>query len=534
MALLIREAARVQLARSFYRDIFNENDFFYMFASRALPWDDDNSPDTPRDSQFYQADYRHNMMFVKRVQAADAVQLINRYDWETGTVYDQYDDEYADNHPAYSGAENLSSAKFYVLTDEFNVYKCLDNNDNAQSTIKPTSTGTEQFELDDGYIWKFMYQIGSADRTKFLTTNFMPVRKVAGSGNPSFDVNGELDSITVDTGGSGYTTAPNIIIEGDGTGATATATLSAGAVSAITINNAGRGYSFAVIKITGGGGTGATATAELGSTETPSLQQAVESTAVSGTLDRVEVTAGGVDYIQGDVVITVKGDGTGATASATVNAAGTVTGVTVTDPGSGYTFVNLEVTQSVGAGTGLTLRPVVSPYEGHGGNPPRELFAKNVGVTVSFVSDDNDIIVDNDFRQIGILKNMHNYAETATYTAAIGTTCHVATANSTNIAKFNLDDTVTTDDGGEFTVIQILDTDNDGTKDTVYLLEKLPGINSGSVITNKTTGQTNINITGVTDPEVSNHSGEILYIDNRRPITRDENQVETIKVIFNF
>ena len=96
MSLLIRQAARVQLARSFYRDIFNENDFFYMFASRAIPWTDDNTPDTPRDSQFYQADYRHNMMFVKRVQAADAVQLIPRYDWTTGTIYDQYDDEYAD------------------------------------------------------------------------------------------------------------------------------------------------------------------------------------------------------------------------------------------------------------------------------------------------------------------------------------------------------------------------------------------------------------------------------------------------------
>ncbi len=534
MSLLIRQAARVQLARSFYRDIFNENDFFYMFASRPIPWTDDNAPDTPRDSQFYQVDYRNSMMFVKRVQAADAVQLVPRYDWTTGTIYDQYDDEYADVHPAYSGAQNLADARFFVITDDFNVYKCLDNNSNAQSTIKPTSTGTAQFSLDDGYIWKFMYQIGAADRTKFLTTNFMPVRKVAGSGNPAFDVNGELNSVTVTAGGSGYTSAPTVVIDGDGSGATATATLSGNAVNAITITSAGFGYSFAVVKITGGGGTGATATAVLGSTETPSLQQAVESTAISGTLDRIAVTAGGQDYIDGDVVITVSGDGTGATASATVNAAGTITGVTVTSPGSGYTFVELAITQTIGSGTGCTLRPVVSPFEGHGGNPPRELFAKNIGVTVSFVSDDADIITGNDFRQIGIIKNMHNYAETANFTSSVGTTCHVATANATNIVKFNLDDIVTTNDGGKFTVIQILDANGDGTNDTVYLLETLPGIGASSVFTNTTTGQTGINITAVTNPEVSNHSGEILYIDNRRPITRDKNQVETIKVIFNF
>jgi len=41
-------------------------------------------------------------------------------------------------------------------------------------------------------------------------------------------------------------------------------------------------------------------------------------------------------------------------------------------------------------------------------------------------------------------------------------------------------------------------------------------------------------INSLVNPEISNHSGEILYIDNRRPITRDANQVETLKVVFNF
>lgn len=529
MSLLLRQAARVENARSFFRDIHNENDFFYMFASRAIPWTDDTSPDTPRDSQYYQTTYRHDMLFIKRINASDAVQLAKRYDWESGTIYDEYDDEYATGHPAASGATNLADANFYVMTDEFNVYKCLDNGGNTNaSTIKPTSTGTDTFELDDGYTWKFMFQIGSADRTKFLTTDFIPVRKTSGQGNPAFDVNGELDSISVTAGGSGYTSAPTVVIEGDGTGAVATATLTSGAVTSVTITNAGRGYSFAFVKFTGGGGSGATATAALGSTETPSLQSAVESAAVSGTLDRVEITNGGVDYVDGDVTVTVSGDGTGAAASATVNSAGTITAVNVTDPGSGYTFIDLTLTQSVGSGTGGVLRAVVSPFSGHGGNPPRELFAKNVGITVSFTSDDNDIIVGNEFRQVGIIKNIHNYAETASYTANIGTPCHVVTANSANFAKFNLDDVVTTDDGGKFTVIQKISTD------TIYLLEKLPGISASSTITNSTTGDTGINITAVTDPEVSNHSGEILYIDNRRPITRDENQVETLKVVVKF
>ena len=534
MALLLRKAARVENARSFYRDIFNENDFFYMFASRARPWDDETTPENPRDSQYYQSEYRHDMLFVKRIQASDAVLLAPRYDWTSGTVYDQYDDEYADNHPAYSGATNLADAKFFVVTDEFNVYKCIENNSNAQSTVKPTSTGTDSFKLDDGYTWKFMFQIGSADRTKFLNVNYIPVRKVSGAGNPAFDVNGELDSITVTAGGSGYTSAPTVVIEGDGTGAVATASLSGNAVDSITITSEGRGYSFAFIKLTGGGGTGATATAALGSSETPSLQSSVEAAAVKGTLDRIVVTNGGVDYVEGDVTITVKGDGTGATAAASVNAAGTITAVNVTSPGFGYTFVELEIVQTVGSGTSASLRPVVAPNSGHGSNPPRELFAKNVGVTVSFTSDENDIIVDNEFRQVGIIKNMHNFEETGSFTSSVGTPCHVVTISSANVTKFNLDDRVTTDDGGEFSVIQIIDTTGNGTKDTVYLLEKFPGISASSTFTNSTTGDTGMTINSLTNPEISNHSGEILYIDNRRPITRDENQVETLKVVFNF
>ena len=123
---------------------------------------------------------------------------------------------------------------------------------------------------------------------------------------------------------------------------------------------------------------------------------------------------------------------------------------------------------------------------------------------------------------------------TGTFTDSIGTPCHVVTISSGNVSKFNLDDTVTTDDGGQFTVIQNIDTNNDGVKDTVYLLQKFPGISASSTFTNVTTGDTGMTINSLATPEISNHSGEILYIDNRRPITRDENQVETLKVVFNF
>lgn len=54
---------------------------------------------------------------------------------------------------------------------------------------------------------------------------------------------GFVVNITVDTGGSGYTTPPAVTITGGGgSGASATATVSGGAVTAITIVNNGSGY----------------------------------------------------------------------------------------------------------------------------------------------------------------------------------------------------------------------------------------------------------------------------------------------------
>ena len=76
------------------------------------------------------------------------------------------------------------------------------------------------------------------------------------------DTIGEVDVLT---GGSGYTIAPQVIIGGTGSGATATATISGGVVTAINITNQGSGYTTAFANIVNAVGdtTGFGATAEV-------------------------------------------------------------------------------------------------------------------------------------------------------------------------------------------------------------------------------------------------------------------------------
>lgn len=80
-----------------------------------------------------------------------------------------------------------------------------------------------------------------------------------------------IKTITVTNGGSGYTTAPTVTFSGSG-GATATATISGGRVTAITLDrdpmavtffNEGKYTTVPTITISGGGGSGATATATI-------------------------------------------------------------------------------------------------------------------------------------------------------------------------------------------------------------------------------------------------------------------------------
>lgn len=661
------------------------------------------------------------MMFVKRIAASDVCLMATRRNWSLGTVYDQYDDSYGQEDDngnlitAYSGVSNLADADFFVITDEFNVYKCLGNNNNSPSVVKPTGTDTVAFETSDGYVWKFLFRVESADQSKFLTSTHIPVRKMAGLGDPQFDVNGFIDRIQVTSGGSGYTDAPYVIIQGDGqtcptviidsttgsgaeafsicqtdpeteqdvvhsvivtnggsgyreenakafdgssssgvsltantilieshgftngdivvysngggstiggltnsrpyylavidvdtvslatsqenleaetyvdltsygegsshsltfegtkvylsggggTGATASAVISGGTISEIIVTDGGTGYSgaratasltgdsvssitvdapgsaftFANVRFVPVNGNNpsaeATATAILGSVEGGIPQEKVEAAAIPGTIDRIEILDGGLDYIEGDAYLVIEGDGQDAEAVITLTD-GVVTGVTITNPGSEYSFAEISVVNSnpFSPGTGAKFRAILSPFGGHGSNPQKELFATTLSLTVPLTNETSDSFLNNDFRQLGIVINPRQFNSTNLVTTDTANCCYVVGINNPDL--FDYDDIIETDDGGRFIVVQKEDADLNGTVDYIHLLPIIPRISVGNGMTNVTQGISSGQVLNVTPPEIDNRSGEILYIDNRVKIIRTADQVEKIRAQINF
>lgn len=565
MAILLSKQARVELARSFLREIRNVVDEdnnklydYYNFAlARTTSWSDESTPEEPYDSQKYLNEFRNNILFTQKVNPPDVCHLVPRKDWTSGTIYDPYDDDYSSTNPAQSGATTLADAEFYVLTSDDRVYKCIDNRDKitlevVESTIEPNETTTDIFRTDDGYRWKFMFQLAEADKTKFLDAGHIPVRKLTTDSPQDGATTGLINAINVTASGSGYTSVPTVIINGDGTGASATAIMDgSGGVDSIEVNTPGLGYSFAFVTLTGGGGTGVEAGVQLGDSDPDStaLQRAVEDAARPGTIERILITDGGRDYVDGDTFVKIVGDSveTANQATATVTIAegtGAITEVKVDNVGRGYTYADITFVNSAGEENSLetraSARAVISPIKGHGNNPVTELFSTTVGVVVSLDDNDNkDLILDNDFRQIGLIKNVYNFDEDAIWREASGTASYII--NVTDSSPYSIDDIVFTDAGtsteGKFRVIQIVESTREevasGTFD-IYLQAIVPNIDDDSVITIEGSDSGSLSINSHTNPEISTHYGEIVFIENRQAITRSEDQVETIKALVNF
>jgi len=579
VAILLTRLARVELARSFVREVKNVIDSdtnklydYYNFAlARTTAWTDEESPETAYDSQKYINQFRNNILFTQKVNPSDVCNLIRREDWASGTIYDAYDDDYSENNPAPSGATTLTDAKFYVYTTSTNrVYKCIDNRNAAgiviKSTDEPNLTITDIFQTDEGYKWKFMYEVSEADQNKFLDTQYIPVRKLTTDSPAYGTLVGEVKSITVTDVGAGYTSAPKVYIQGDGTGARASATINeSGEVVSVDIDSEngetfeGLGYTFAFIQFEGGGDEEdenfrvAEAIVSLGDAdpENTVLQKAVENAAIEGTIERILVVDGGRDYVAGDTFVKITGDSVLSTdqATATVTIAegtGTITAIKVDDVGANYNYADITFVDSNGdeihtaeddLSKKATARAIISPIHGHGSNPVRELFSTTVGIVSSLSDNTNrDLMVDNDFRQIGLMKNIYDYDEQNIWREATGTTCFIANVSSSD--NYAIDDIIVTDEGdadeGRFRVIQIVEsTATEGTFD-IHLQSIIPNIKNASVLKNVTQDISSLTINSVKDPEISTAYGEVIYIENRTSIARSTDQVETIKAIVQF
>ncbi len=310
MAAIIKNDLRVYHLDTFRYALLNNPS--YVFISGVTPWDNESEPPVPLDTTAGEYRALSDLIAVKRILQSDVMSVAPRTNWISGTVYDQYDHEVD-----LINSRNPDTGdfyRFYVLTEDFNVYKCLSNNYSNPSIDRPTGTAPEPFQTPDGYIWKYMYTVQAADAFRFLTVNWMPCYTLDyNDGSALWNsqqsaIPGTIDNIDVLVKGTGYRSSnpPVIIIDGDGTGASASAIVNpvTGELDNIVVNDSGRNYTYANIIIDDGSGTGIGASARaiigprLGHGHNPRIELGATYLMVKVTIDGDEggIIPVGIDY----------------------------------------------------------------------------------------------------------------------------------------------------------------------------------------------------------------------------------------------
>lgn len=498
MSAIITEKFRSHNATNFYESFTESSpNTYYLFIGKATPFTtgtsggSDSSPSTPADSvsrEFYNWDA---MIAAKKIPSTDITYALPRRDWSNGTTYDMYDDDISSSNTATSGATNLFDSSFYFITSDYRVYKVLDNNGgSAYSGSEPTSTSTSPFALG-GYVLKYMYALTASEAAKYLTTDYMPVSDDSTVTTAATD--GKIESLSI-TAGSGYTDGTYYAaVYGDGT----SAGTSSGAIVRITVS--------------------------------------------SGSIASFGLTAGSDTTIH---------DGGAAYTYGTVNL------------GSSYTFSDaaLSSSSSMGSGTGGAVGVIISPKNGHGHSAINELGGHYVMTATTLTQDEgDDVSTANDFREVGLVVDPTTYG-TSTVASASTARMTFAVKFSSSSGTFDADEKISNSSGAIGKVVEWDSTNSIlyyhqerfgdyGTNSTTGAYTAFSGTGTITGGTSGATGTPSSSSTetvtlannntiaftsGYANPELQPDSGDIIYIENRKPIQRASDQTEDIKLIIEF
>ena len=468
-------------------------------------------PPLPLDNQREKRNLYDELIAAKRITDAFARTVIRRYNWDTVTnpKFDMWKPDYSATpggggqigKTTATGQSSIADAKFYVMNSQYEVFKCLYNGEDPanstgqDATEEPTTTGgnydssTGLYTETTGakYIWKYMYTISTDDVLKFLSSDFLPI---------------------------------------------------------VLASNASR--------------------------------QAVTAAAVDGAADVVVIEDAGSGLPSSQTLYTsIKGDGTGGVVEFVTNGSGEITSASIQNRGSGYTYANvllgngnlfsnagLSSAVTTGASATGALEVILPPEGGHGSDHETELNGKRVmtNIRLTYAEGSGDFPVDNDFRRIGIIADPFNWGTTTFSTAE--TLSGLKSLKITGAtADFAVDEKITQTVAGGTAYGTVVSWTLDSGSTTAGVLKYIqttdahtdsgvvrPFASNGS---NAVTGETstasgnvdtgyNSTLLGVTfssglaAPEIENNSGDVIYVENRRLITRAPDQIEDIKLVIEF
>ena len=473
-------------------------------------------------------DLADDIMSMKKIQSSDATHAIPRVDWAYNTFFNEWDDKAVVSLTAAPG-----SLRFFMMTDDYNVYKCIDNNRGANSTVKPTTTGTSIETTADGYRWKYMYTIGSGERTQFLTVDYMPVKTLtANNGSAQWTVqqnartsgNGAIHHVKIIAGGAGYLHTTNTFHT----------------VTSATVMK---------LQSTASGVDGTYVGSGLFVSEGPAagqLRKIVKYWGSNNTLivnSAFTVTPTTSSRYVISPLVTIRGDSGGtttsrATAYVSHTTGGSVRKITVISQGRSYSTANATITANSSHGFGATARPIISPLNGHGSDPVDELGGTTIFLNIrTSGSESNTFPTNNDFRLIGILRDPILANGSYANSTVIDQTTRIGVELVTG--DFVEDEIVVgSTSGAKARLVYFANSNASRTQGVAKVIRVVTNGTGGSFTPGETlTGLTSsitANVVSLTKPATKPHTGFVIYTENREAVLRDPAQTEDYKIAIKY
>jgi hypothetical protein len=464
---------------------------------------------------------------LKKIQSSDATHAVPRVNWANNTFFNEWDDKYVD--PQSISQDQL---RFYMMTDDYNVYKCIDNNRGANSTSKPTTTGTSIETTADGYRWKFMYDISSGERTKFLTVDYMPVKTLtANNGSAQWAVqqtarnsgNGSIHHVKVIAGGAGYLHTTGLFAN----------------VTSKTVMK---------LQSTASGIDGTYVGSGLYISEGPSqgeLRKIVKYFANNTLIvnSAFTVTPTTLSRYVISPLVTIRGDSGGtttsrATAYVSDTTGGSVRKIRIISQGRSYSTANATITANSSHGFGATARPIISPLNGHGSDPVDELGGTTLFLNIrTSGAESNTFPTNNDFRLIGILRDPILANGSYANSTVIDQTTRIGVQLVTG--DFIEDEIVVgSRSGAKARLVYFANTNASRTQGVAKVIRVTTNGIGGSFTPGETlTGTTSsvtANVVSLTKPALKSHTGFVIYTENREAVLRDPAQIEDYKIAIKY
>lgn len=170
MTTFLKSAMKRSVAENLLRDLSRTENQYFFFVAKCTPWTTENSPALYIDSDQGELTVSRSIIGYKKINPASILFTIPKYQWLSGTKYDQYEDTidlFDPDNPKI----------FYVLTNQRNIYKCISNAGGAASTAEPSAIISSPFQTVDKYIWKYLGTVKESDllenNSEYLPINFI-------------------------------------------------------------------------------------------------------------------------------------------------------------------------------------------------------------------------------------------------------------------------------------------------------------------------------------------------------------------------